>query len=164
MKFKQFIETETMEMQPPAIKPKRVLWSGIQISSQERNRINQIFAERLQPLLEQGWQQANKPPVGVPPELLPDHVTIVAMQELPADAKHLLGTEQPMRIVGWGQSDLAAAVAVESPVKFMNSQPHMTMAISPMGKPFHSNQISNWEKLEPHEQLTVKGFVIEKTA
>lgn len=143
--------------------PRKVLWSGIQIDATERAKLNRAMAQRLQPLLQEGWQQANKPPPGVPPEELPDHMTIVAMKELPPEMKSLLGTVQQMRIVAWGQNDQAAAVQVESVVKSMNATPHITMAVSPIGKPFHSNNIVDWEPLPPNEQITISGTVVEKT-
>lgn len=141
----------------------KVLWSGIQIDSDERDRLNIAFADRLKPLLESGWQQSNKPPVGTPADPLPDHMTIVAMQELPQDMKHLLGTQQFLRVIGWGQSDQAAAVLVESTVKSLNAKPHITMAVSPTGKPFNSNQITDWVELSPSERIVVRGKVVEKT-
>jgi len=103
----------------------------------------------------------NVPPPGVPPELLPHHMTITPGQPLPPDMRDLLGTTQDMVAYMWGQNEQAAAVAVRSAVRSTNKQPHITVAISPIGKPFHSNNITDWE---PISEIQLKGKVEEVTA
>lgn len=145
---------------PPA-QPKKVLYSAIVLDGVERQKLVSALKERLEPLLQQGWKMQNSPPPGVPPEILPHHMTIIPGQPLPPDMRDLIGTKQQMTAYMWGQNEQAAAVAVRSSVHSTNAQPHITVAVSPIGKPFHSNNITEWE---PISEIQLSGIVEEVTA
>ncbi len=50
-----------------------------------------------------------------------------------------------------GLSDKAMAISVIGNFKCSNKIPHITIAISPNGKPVHSNYIENWTEIKPIE-------------
>jgi hypothetical protein len=174
MRYKSFKEWKAMKEaledmapelpQPPPVppaQPKKVLYSAIVLNGVERQKLTDVLKDRLEPLLRQGWKMQNSPPPGVEPEVLPHHMTIVPGQPLPPDMRDLIGTKQDMVAYMWGQNEQAAAVAVRCGVRSTNAQPHITVAVSPIGKPFHSNNIKEWE---PISEIQLSGIVEEVTA
>ena len=133
-------------------------YSGIILHDQSRQILLDYFQEFLRPLLAAGWQTQNRPAFGLMPEQLPHHMTIVT-SALPENMKDLIGTEQKLTVFRWGESDQAAAVAVRTSIFSMAKIPHITMAISPIGKPYHSNLIQNWQDLD--EELELIGIIEE---
>ena len=121
-------------------------YTGIVLDEDSRQRLIQVLQDKLQPLLDQGWQMSNRPPA--PLEQLPHHMTMW-LGQAPLEFRHLLDTDRFLVAEKWGQSDKAAAVVVRTNVRCTNVIPHITMAISPIGKPFHSNEIKEWIDIEP---------------
>lgn len=124
----------------------RIRYSAVVLEPESRVLLIEKLQEKLQPLLEQGWQMKNRPPA--PEEKLPHHMTMT-MGSLPIAMKDLVGSSQQLIAVKWGQSDKAAAVQVETSVPSNNDVKHITVAISPTGKPFHSNEITEWVDIDP---------------
>lgn len=141
------------------IKGRSVLYSGIILDEESRERLVKELGSLLEPLIKESWLLQNKP--GLEAEPLPHHHTLIFGQGLPEDLKKFLGTEQELVAHKWGHSDKAAAVMVRCDLRSANKIPHVTVAISPSGKPFHSNDIpeSNWVSLEREIRLT--GIVQE---
>jgi hypothetical protein len=84
------------------------------------------------------------------------HMTIAFKQ--PLEDKSQLGKTVTLRATKLGISDMAMAVMVDGyPSK--NKIPHVTIAVNPNGgKPFMSNQIENWQTINP---ITLVGQVTE---
>ena len=68
-----------------------------------------------------------------------------------------VGKEVVLIVIKVGISDMAMAVQVEGYAS-KNAIPHITIAVSPEGKPVMSNDISNWVDIKP---FYVTGFVTE---
>jgi hypothetical protein len=77
------------------------------------------------------------------------HMTI-CLGPLPENLQHLKGKKQQLRITKLGKSDMAIAFGVDSDLS-LNKIPHITIAInSSIGaKPKDSNNITEWEDIEP---------------
>lgn len=133
-------------------------YTGIILDEASRKLLVEKVWEHLEPLLAKGWVLHNN---GKPPSKLPHHMTIVFGKSLPPEQAHLLGTVQPMTVFMWGESDKAAAVAVRSPVQSANDIPHITVAVSPTGKPFHSNMIEPDQWILLDDEFTLTGTVEE---
>jgi hypothetical protein len=133
-------------------------YSAIVLTDASRRDLLMAITHLLMPLLENKWQMQNSPPAGVEPENLPHHMTI-CLGELPLEQKDLIGTNQQMVATHWGQNDQAAAVRVRCDIASTNETKHITAAISPIGKPFHSNYITEWVKLE--KEVLLSGIVKE---
>ncbi len=86
------------------------------------------------------------------------HMTI-CLGELPENLKHLKGKKQNLKITKLGKSDKAIAFGVETDLS-KNKIPHITIAINTSigAKPKDSNDITEWENIEP---FTVIGYVDE---
>ncbi len=74
----------------------------------------------------------------------------------------IVGKKVVMRVVAVGLSDKAMAVQVEGvdemsevPMRTRNRIPHITVAVSPIGKPKDSNTIEQWEdvKNDPNKSI-----------
>lgn len=86
------------------------------------------------------------------------HMTI-SLGELSENLKHLKGKKQILKITKLGKSDKAMAFGVETDLS-LNKIPHITIAINTSlgAKPKDSNDITEWEDIEP---FTVIGYVDE---
>jgi hypothetical protein len=86
------------------------------------------------------------------------HMTI-CLGELPENLKDLKGKKQTLKITKLGKSDKAIAFGVETDLS-KNKIPHITVAINTSigAKPKDSNEIQEWEDIEP---FTVVGYVDE---
>lgn len=73
--------------------------------------------------------------------------------------KSILGQEIPIKVVSWAEDKNVAAVGVEIPIQTINAQPHITIAISSTGKPMMSNNLTNWQPIEP---ITISGTVLQQ--
>jgi len=67
-----------------------------------------------------------------------------------------LGKEVELTAVKLGISDTAMAIEVQSEAPSDNKIKHVTLAVSPTGKPVQSNQITNWEVLSEPIKLKAK--------
>ena len=88
------------------------------------------------------------------------HMTIVFGKGLPEDLKGDLGQKKFLRATELGVSDMAIAVKVDG-YPTTNNIPHITIAANTAagGKPYDSNRIENWVKLENYINLV--GYVTE---
>lgn len=79
------------------------------------------------------------------------HMTI-SLGSLPEQFKNLLGKKQKLRVTKLGKSDKAIALGVDSELS-LNKIPHITVAINTSigAKPKDSNEIQDWEDIEPFE-------------
>jgi len=69
----------------------------------------------------------------------------------------LAGLDGELRVthIGWDKELGVVAVQVESDIPSENDIPHITLAVSPTGKPRDSNKITNWKPVG--RPLTLKG-------
>lgn len=83
------------------------------------------------------------------------HMTI-SLGSLPEQFKNLLGKKQKLRVTKLGKSDKAIALGVDSELS-LNKIPHITVAINTSigAKPKDSNEIQDWEDIEPFELVGI---------
>lgn len=88
------------------------------------------------------------------------HMTI-KMGELPEEMKNLLGQPYSLIVSHLGKSDQAIAVRVEDGGLSFNDIPHVTLFVNVEkgGKPFHSNLITDWKKVD--NRFKVEGTIQE---
>ena len=65
------------------------------------------------------------------------------------------GKEFNMKLISFGESDKAMAVQVETDCPSKNEIKHITIAVSQNGKPYDSNKIVNWRKI--NKEILIKG-------
>lgn len=80
---------------------------------------------------------------------------------LKSGEKTTLGSKQTLTVVSVGMSDKAVAVRVEGLMAghSKNDIPHVTLAVSPDGKPVDSNKITNWSNID--KKIVLHGEVKE---
>ncbi|KAL6056658.1 Protein-lysine N-methyltransferase efm5 [Balamuthia mandrillaris] len=66
---------------------------------------------------------------------------------------YALEREVKMEVIALGQSEHAAAVLVLTDAPTNNAVPHITLAVSPIGKPVHSNEIPEWREVDVEGKL-----------
>lgn len=130
--------------------PKKVLYSAVVLDEKSHDELLAKFKDSIP----EGW----KP--------FAHHMTIVFGKGLPKYLKGDLGKEVTLTVKEFGKftqgkSDKAMAVKVED-YPSANKIPHITLAVNTLegGKPFMSNQITDWS---PVENFTVTGTVTEVT-
>ena len=127
-------------------KPKKVLYSAVVLDGESRAKLLEKFPT----------------PKGF--RVFAHHMTIVFGKGL--DDKSEVGKRVTLTVTELGKSDKAMAVKVEG-YPSANEIPHITLAVntSKGGKPFMSNQITNWSPVENFnvENFTVTGIVTEVT-
>jgi len=81
------------------------------------------------------------------------HMTVGFGSGIPKELKAEIGTTVTLKAVTLGVSDMAIAVGVEG---FMssNEKAHITLGVSPEGKPVMSNKITKWKALDSFMNLT----------
>ena len=139
----------------------KILWSGVKLTEKSQKDLNYALRKFLWPILQIGWVQQNSPPAGVTPTLLPDHMTM-APHAMPEKWREHLGQKVLLEAKQFGICPYAAAVAVETDLPSFNQTKHVTVAVSPYGKPFHSNEIKVWYDLD--DWIELHGIVIEEGA
>ena len=87
------------------------------------------------------------------------HMTI-NMGPLPEYLKAELGQPTTLEAVSLGISDKAIAVKVVGTMAghSKNATPHITLSVSPDGKPVMSNKITEWSRIDP---IVLKGTIQE---
>ena len=106
----------------------KVLYSGVVLDKGSRAKLLKQFAQYIP----KGW----KP--------LAHHMTTAFGKALP---EGLAGLDGELRVthIGWDKELGVVAVQVESDIPSENNIPHITLAVSPTGKPKDSNRITNWK-------------------
>eukprot|EP01125_Pyxidicula_operculata_P011285 TRINITY_DN3691_c0_g1_i1.p1 TRINITY_DN3691_c0_g1~~TRINITY_DN3691_c0_g1_i1.p1 ORF type:complete len:418 (-),score=101.17 TRINITY_DN3691_c0_g1_i1:9-1262(-) len=75
----------------------------------------------------------------------------------------VLGSKAKLTVTGYGKNDKACAVRVEG-YATVNSTPHITLCVSPTGKPKDSNTITEWEEVSKktgYPTITLSGTIKE---
>jgi len=81
------------------------------------------------------------------------HMTIGFGKNIPKEIKDDIGNTVNLRATTIGKSDMAVAVGVEGYVSG-NKIAHITLGVSPDGKPVMSNDITNWKNLDSYINLS----------
>jgi predicted kinase len=124
-------------------KPKKVLYSAVVIDDVSRNMLLREFSS----IIPDDWK------------IFAHHMTITFGKGVEDESE--LGKEVGLVVTEIGKSDMAIAVIVEG-YPSSNKIPHITLAVNPDGgKPFMSNQITDWEK---SSRLKIRGTVTNITA
>lgn len=132
-------------------KPKKVLYSAVVLDEKSHDELLERFKDKIP----EGWK------------LFAHHMTIVFGKGLDDDSE--VDKRVTLTVTELGESDMAIAVKVddypstnEIPQWDFIKIPHITLAVntSEGGKPFMSNQITDWV---PVENFTVTGTVTEVT-
>ena len=129
---------------------------GIFLNEESKKKLRQFLLEdeRYSVILE----DANK--------IFLDHCTILHCSQLEGNEGALNWCEACEneevfgKAVAIGWNDLAMAVKVEFPgVSIVNKNPHITIATFNGGKPFQSNKIKGWIKIEAIE---ISGTILKR--
>ena len=86
------------------------------------------------------------------------HMTVSFGKGLSPEQRADIGKSVDLKGIAIGISDKAIAIKVEG-YPTTNDIPHITLGVSPDGKPVMSNNIINWEPLESH--IGLSGIVGE---
>lgn len=76
--------------------------------------------------------------------------------------KPRFGEKVELKITHLGLSDKALAARIEYGDEIMNRIPHITIAVSPEGKPVDSNEIKVWSPIHPVKTVTGEINVFRK--
>lgn len=121
---------------------RKAIYFGVFLDDESKTRIMKAVGDRIP----EGWRT------------ICDHCTLSfgdpsASPEVRDYIVENLGRKVELLGVSVGSSPLAIAVAVDGNIKSRNAIPHITVAVSPEGKPVDSNKISRWEPLGNGIQL-----------
>ena len=72
-----------------------------------------------------------------------------------------LGEKAFVTVVAYAQDDKVCAVKVETNIPSTNKIKHITIGVNRKngGKPFHSNNLTNWKEVVP---FTLQGMIMEE--
>ena len=121
----------------------RWIYFGVFLDDESRERLLSKFD------IPEGWRE------------YADHMTIVFNNKSEEAEKFAemcmasLGEPVTLTVTHVGITDKTLAVRVTG-CKSNNKTPHITVSVSPIGKPVDSNNITNWEKID---EFTVSGTV-----
>ncbi len=90
-------------------------------------------------------------------KILAHHMT-VSLGPLPIKMRGLLGQDFDLTVTDIGHTDDVIAVKVDTALNVSNNIPHITLAVSPNGKPEMSNNITDWVSVKPFK---VSGILQE---
>ena len=124
---------------------KNIIYTGIFLTEESKERL----LSKVKDFIPSNWR------------IYADHLTLgfgemAFIGEVNTFFKENEGNKIKLRIYEIGISDKAIAVSVEGNFKSANTHPHITIAISPEGRPVHSNYIENWKTIHHFE---VEGIV-----
>ena len=101
-----------------------------------------------------------------------DHMTVIYndgttyVKHVKSIIDKMIGKKFKLKIVAQGISDRAYAVKVQVPVGLPTAQhmTHITLAVSPAGKPVDSNYIDNWNDIYGNMYVTgvLKHFEVDE--
>jgi hypothetical protein len=100
----------------------------------------------------------------IPPgwEKFAHHMTINMGDAASGPAANLLGQPGSLVVESLGQDDRVVAAKVKTDIPSANATKHVTIAVNRAagGKPFHSNQLTNWNTPVP-PNIVLKGRIVE---
>jgi hypothetical protein len=114
-----------------------VLYSAVVLDESSHNAL----LEKFKKVIPEGWKT------------YAHHMTIAFGKGV--ENKEDLGKDVSLTVTELGVSDMAIAVKVEG-YPSTNAMPHVTIAISPNGKPVMSNKITDWK---PVSKFSINGKV-----
>jgi len=122
----------------------KILYSAVVLTDDSRKELLKVF----------GWI------IPVTFKIIAHHMTIVFGKGL--DDKSEVGKEVELTVTELGLSDMALAVRVEG-YPSANDIPHITIAVNDKegGKPFMSNKITDWGRVDLGYTLNLYGIVTE---
>jgi hypothetical protein len=84
-------------------------------------------------------------------EIIAHHMTINLGNAQNGPAKDILNYPAKLKVTEFAQNDRVMAVKVETDVPSTNAIKHITIAVNRNvgAKPFESNKLDNWQKIEP---------------
>jgi len=120
-----------------------VSYSAVFLNERSRNKL----IERFKPFIPEDW------------EIIADHMTI-NLGEIDPEYEKYLGMSVLLTVEDFAMDDKVAAVGVKG-FWSKNSKPHITLAVNRKmgGKPYMSNNLTNWEKI--NRPFNVVGKVDE---
>jgi hypothetical protein len=131
------------KQEQPQKERKPVYWA-VKLESESIKRLIEAFKSEIP----EGWR------------VFAHHMTIAFGKIKNNNVKEFLdsniGKSVDLAAVELGKSPKAMAVRIETNVPTDNEIPHVTVAVSPMGKPVDSNFITDWKKLDQPIQLSGK--------
>lgn len=94
-------------------------------------------------------------------EIIAHHMTINMGEFHSGPAADLIETDQQITLTTLAKNELVMAVGIETVVPSTNSVKHITLAVNRQkgGKPFHSNQLTNWTPLTSNQKIVLIGKV-----
>lgn len=123
---------------------KRISYTGLVLDENSRTNLLAAFSQQIPPEF----------------EVIAHHMTINMGSCESGPAAGILNQEGTLTVVGFAKDEKVIAVKVKTNIPSANAIKHITLAVNRTagGKPFHSNQLTNWEATE---SLTLKGVVAE---
>lgn len=124
------------------------MYTALVLTEKSHNKL----VQRMRDLIPDGW------------EVVAHHMTI-NMGNLSNGplARHraLLGAPESLVVIAWAMDEKVLAVLVESTIPSVNESKHVTVAVNrdAGGKPFHSNNLTHWERLP--EPFSLRGIIQE---
>lgn len=106
--------------------------------------------ERFKDQIPTGWKSPAES------DRLAHHMTINTGRPEDGPAANWVGMSAPVKVVSVAMDDKTMAVGVETGVPSKNPNKHITIAISPEGTAKDSNNLTNWQKIEP---LLLHGII-----
>ena len=131
---------------------KNILYISVNLDSDSKQQLETFFKEHNR------WKTENI-------KLLCHHMTIsfhtIITYSISDYTFKNLGKTKDLKVVGYGFSEKAFAVLIDTDVPSTNNKKHVTCAINldNGGKPVDSNSIENWEMLQPKDRFKLKGVV-----
>jgi tRNA nucleotidyltransferase/poly(A) polymerase len=128
---KERIETEKFKM---LMGKSTISYSGVVLDGESQNHLVSVLYEHFKDI--EDWK------------VYCHHMT-VNLGPLPMKLRGLIGQDIELTVTDIGSTSDVVAVKVDTPLEVSNKTPHVTLAVSPSGKPRLSNDITSWTSLEP---------------
>jgi tRNA nucleotidyltransferase/poly(A) polymerase len=128
-KEKERIETEKFK---EMMGKSTISYSGVILDSESTNKLVSLLGD----FDIEGWR------------VYAHHMT-VNLGPIPHNKRGLIGQDFDLTVTDIGSNDNVIAVKVDTPLETSNKVPHITLAVSPNGKPRMSNDITNWVSVTP---------------
>jgi hypothetical protein len=128
---KKRIETEKFKM---SMGKSSVSYSGVVLDQESHNELINLLHERFKDI--DDWRE------------IAHHMTI-SLGPVPMKYRGLIGQDIDLTVDGIGHTSDAVAVRIDTNMEVPGTIPHVTLAVSPSGKPVMSNNITNWQSISP---------------